>query len=599
MKKTCLALALMALHAGTQAQGFSNTYFIGDSLTDSGQFGSRFTTNPGQVWSQVLAQKLGTDAAPSSQGGNNYAVGGARVAVDELLDPGKPPSPTNPPLPAMTTQTAQLLAMHNGRLDGQALYTVWGGANDLFAAVKDPFNMSQIVADSVGNQAALINTLSQAGARYILVPNIPDLGMTPEFAGSPISAGIATLLSDSYNQAFTQQLSSSSANIIPLNVSALLHEVATDPQAYGFSNVNTAACGSVSSRLCTPADLVAPGADQNYLFADGVHPTSGGHAVIADYAHAVVSAPSQVAMLASAANTAGQMQMQHIDRRLQTVSSSQDRDLAVWFQGEAITRNGSSANSHLDGTQAAWKLGLDKRLADWTVGAYLSYDNLDGDTDEKGTYSQKRQSAGLYGRWQAENLWVNAQLFYSDLDNKTRRHIRLGAATREHQAKAGGSQYGGKISTGYDWQAGAVTHGPLLSLSMQKSKIKALSEDGRGLSTSMGFDAQDQTSVQSSLGYQINVAVSHQWSVHASAQWLHEFKKPAELLGARLQDGVYNHRHFYLPTDQERVRDTGLLELGATGQLSNNWTLGAGVSTQVGKGTSAQTALYLNTAYRF
>lgn len=599
MKKTCLALALMALHAGTQAQGFSNTYFIGDSLTDSGQFGSRFTTNPGQVWSQVLAQKLGTDAAPSSQGGNNYAVGGARVAVDELLDPSKPPSPTNPPLPAMTTQTAQLLAMHNGRLDGQALYTVWGGANDLFAAVKDPFNMSQIVADSVGNQAALINTLSQAGARYILVPNIPDLGMTPEFAGSPISAGIATLLSDSYNQAFTQQLSSSSANIIPLNVSALLHEVAADPQAYGFSNVNTAACGSVSSRLCTPADLVAPGADQNYLFADGVHPTSGGHAVIADYAHAVVSAPSQVAMLASAANTAGQMQMQHIDRRLQTVSSSQDRDLAVWFQGEAITRNGSSANSRLDGTQAAWKLGLDKRLADWTVGAYLSYDNMDGDTDEKGTYSQKRQSAGLYGRWQAENLWVNAQLFYSDLDNKTRRHIRLGAATREHQAKAGGSQYGGKISTGYDWQAGAVTHGPLLSLSMQKSKIKALSEDGRGLSTSMGFDAQDQTSVQSSLGYQINVAVSNQWAIYASAQWLHEFKKPAELLGARLQDGVYNHHHFYLPTDQERVRDTGLLELGATGQLSNNWTLGAGVSTQVGKGTSAQTALYLNTAYRF
>lgn len=102
--------------------------------------------------------------------------------------------------------------------------------------------MSQIVADSVGNQAALVNALSQAGARYILVPNIPDLGMTPEFSGSPISAGIATLLSDSYNQAFTQQLATSSANIIPLNVSALLHEVAADPQAYGFSNVNTAAC---------------------------------------------------------------------------------------------------------------------------------------------------------------------------------------------------------------------------------------------------------------------------------------------------------------------------------------------------------------------
>uniref|UniRef100_A0A1I7Y3L1 Autotransporter domain-containing protein n=1 Tax=Steinernema glaseri TaxID=37863 RepID=A0A1I7Y3L1_9BILA len=403
----------------------------------------------------------------------------------------------------MTTQANQLLTTSNGRLDGQALYTVWGGANDLFAAVKDPFNMSRIVADSVGNQAALVNALSQAGARYILVPNIPDLGMTPEFSGSPISAGIATLLSDSYNQAFTQQLATSSANIIPLNVSALLHEVAADPQAYGFSN------------------------------------------------------------------------------------------------GEAISHNGSSSNSRLDGTQAGWKLGVDKRMNDWTAGAYLSYEDLDGKTANNGSYSQKRQSAGLYGRWQASNLWFNAQLFYSDLDNKTRRHLRLGAATREHQAKAGGSQYGGKISTGYDWQVGTVTHGPLLSLSLQKAKINSLSEDGQGLSTSMGFDAQDQTSVQSGLGYQINVALSNQWAVYASAEWLHEFKKPAKQLGAHLQDGVYNNRQFYLPTDQKRVRDTGLLELGTMGQLSNNWTLGAGISAQVGKSTNAQTAVHLNTAYRF
>lgn len=599
MKKTCLVLALMALHAGTQAHAFSNTYFIGDSLTDSGQFGSRFTTNPGQIWSQVLAQKLGTGADPSSQGGSNYAVGGARVAVDELLDPTSPPGPINPPLPAMTTQAAQLLAQHGGRLDGNALYTVWGGPNDLFAAVKDPFNIAQIIEDSVGQQANLINTLSQAGARYILVPNIPDLGMTPEFAGSPISAGLATLLSETYNQAFTQQLASSTANIIPLNVSALLHEVAADPTAYGFKNVDTAACGSVSSRLCTPADLVAPGADQDYMFADGVHPTAGGHSVIADYAYSVLSAPNQIAVLASAANTAGKMQMQHIDRRLHNVSRLHDTGLSVWFQGEAVSGNNRSNNARLDGTQAAWKLGVDQRLDAWTVGAYLSYENLDGDTEEKGTYTQKRQSLGLYGRWQADNLWVNTQLFYTDLDNKTRRHLKLGATAREHQAKAGGHQFGGKIATGYDWQTGAVTHGPLLSLSVQKSKIKALSEDGQGQSTSMGFDAQDQTSVQSSLGYQLNVAVSNQWSVYASAEWLHEFKKPAEQLGAHLQDGVYNNRHFYLPTDQGRVRNTGLVELGAVGQLNNNWTLGAGVSTQISKATSPQTAVYLNTAYRF
>lgn len=379
-------------------------------------------------------------------------------------------------------------------------------------------------------------------------------------------ATAALLPRNVYNHALAGPISDPATETISLNVSALLQEIAADPQAYGV----------------TP---VATGEEH--------------HKLLAEYAQSVVSAPSQVAMLASSANTAGQMQMQHIDRRLQTLSASQDSELAVWFQGEAITGSRNSANARPEGIQTAWKLGVDQPLDAWTLGAYLSYENLDGDTDEEGTYSQKRQSAGLYGRWQSEKFWVNAQLFYSDLDNKTRRHLYLGTAAREHQAKAGGEQYGGKISTGYDWQTGSVTHGPLLSLSMQQSRIKPLSEDDPNLSTTMSFDAQSQRSVQSSVGYQINVAISPQWSLYTSAEWLHEFRKPAELLGARLQDGPYSKRHLYLPTDQEEARDAGLLEWGVTGQLSHHWTLGAGISVQQAPGTRPQTAMYLNTAYLF
>lgn len=103
MKKTCLALALAILGANAQAQSFSRLYFIGDSLSDSAQFGSRFTTNPGQVWAQDLASRLGNEALPNTQGGSDYAAGGARVVVDEAFDPSKPVGPTNPLLPSMTT----------------------------------------------------------------------------------------------------------------------------------------------------------------------------------------------------------------------------------------------------------------------------------------------------------------------------------------------------------------------------------------------------------------------------------------------------------------------------------------------------------------
>lgn len=599
MKKSCLALALAILGANAQAQSFSRIYFIGDSLSDSGQFGSRFTTNPGQVWAQDLASRLGNEALPSTQGGSDYAAGGARVVVDDKADPTKPVGPTNPVLPSMTTQARHMLAMQGGRLDGQALYSVWGGPNDLFAAALDPFHANEIIAESLIGQATLINRLSQAGARYILVPNIPDLGMAPAFAGSPWLAALASRMSNSYNQNLDLLLSRSPANIIPLNVSNLLHEVMAEPAAYGFSNVTDTACGSVSSRLCTAADLVEPNADQTYLFADGVHPTTAGHRMVADYAQSVLNAPARMAVLAPAANTAGLMQMQHIDRRLQEAGRQQNSALSVWAQGAAVTGSGHGVNTRLDGTGGSWLVGVDQYLDAWTIGAYLSYDNLDGKAEDRHTYAQKRQGGGVYGRWQSADLWVNAQLYYASLDNDTRRRIPLGAASREHRASAGGQQLGGKISAGFQWRASAFTHGPVAGLSVQKARIKRLDEDGKGLSTSMSFNAQDQTSVQSSLGYQVTVPLNPQWTVHASAQWLHEFKKPAQEMGARLQDGVHDNRTFYLPTDQERARNSGLLELNAAAQLNRNWNLGAGVSAQVGKAPNAQTVVYLNTAYRF
>ena len=95
--RTTLALAL-ACAAGTAfAQGeYSKTVFIGDSLTDSGHFRpalvqangpaasilGRFTTNPGQVWAEFLAEYYGTAAISANQGGTNYAVGGARTGTN-------------------------------------------------------------------------------------------------------------------------------------------------------------------------------------------------------------------------------------------------------------------------------------------------------------------------------------------------------------------------------------------------------------------------------------------------------------------------------------------------------------------------------------
>ncbi|HEY5899888.1 MAG TPA: hypothetical protein VIV54_20150, partial [Burkholderiales bacterium] len=77
-RKTLAIACALAFATPAVAGDFSSTLYFGDSLTDSGTFGSKFTTNPGPVWSEIVANRLGTLAMPASTGGSNFAVGGAR-----------------------------------------------------------------------------------------------------------------------------------------------------------------------------------------------------------------------------------------------------------------------------------------------------------------------------------------------------------------------------------------------------------------------------------------------------------------------------------------------------------------------------------------
>src|SRR5690606_22853056 len=110
------ALALAAAPALAQDSPFSQSYFFGDSLTDSGHYRpvlvqmigpdgaliGKFTTNPGLVWAEYLAAYYGTDASTDGDGGTNYAVGGARAGVDTVGGLG--------PTPSLATQVGAYLA---------------------------------------------------------------------------------------------------------------------------------------------------------------------------------------------------------------------------------------------------------------------------------------------------------------------------------------------------------------------------------------------------------------------------------------------------------------------------------------------------------
>ena len=176
------------------------------------------------------------------------------------------------------------------------------------------------------------------------------------------------------------------------------------------------------------------------------------------------------------------------------------------------------------------------------------------------------------------------------------RRVQLGAAERIHHGSADGDQYGGKISAGMNWQQGKITHGPVLSLSAQKATVKSLREQGK-LSTAMSFDEQEHTSIQSGLGYQAQWAVNDAWQVYGSAQWQHEFKDVDDVVGARLNS--VDDMHFVLPVNTGDAKNSGVLELGVNGNISEHWQVGAGVLAEVGDAPNAQTSVFVNTSYRF
>src|SRR5271165_4798562 len=100
-------LGLALLFAGpATAQTFSNTLFFSDSTTDTGWYlykpfvygtpplphglgfatpgAGTWTTNPDPGWAQIFASKFGYSAIPADTpgiGGNNWAIGGARVVA--------------------------------------------------------------------------------------------------------------------------------------------------------------------------------------------------------------------------------------------------------------------------------------------------------------------------------------------------------------------------------------------------------------------------------------------------------------------------------------------------------------------------------------
>lgn len=314
---TSLALlAPLAAHASLQT--LSGLYVFGDSLSDGGNYngpggagafppapyaGARYSNGPTAVENLWQAYNPGdTSFKPSNAvgGGTNYALGGATTGKTNFnsVNPGVPTTEMKTWFASqggVTSQVAQFADGCNNCITDPAtsLFVVWAFANDVFyngalATAGFPYaTPTELITAGITNITNAIQALAGEGAQHFLIPNLPDLGITPNFLGTGL-AGDMTNLSMAYNYALAGALNAlgsamSSIEIVQFDVFGLFGDVVANPAQYGFSNVTEQCVQNLSNGRCDP---------NTWLFWDSVHPTAAGHALLGERFAAAVPEPA-------------------------------------------------------------------------------------------------------------------------------------------------------------------------------------------------------------------------------------------------------------------------------------------------------------------
>ena len=503
------------------AQSFSDVVVFGDSLSDSGNAaqanglpaGNSFTTNPDPVWAEIVAGAFGASGSNSLAGGPNYAFAGACV---------NPATPcTQDVVPTVAEQIGMHLSATGGSLDPGALYALWGGANDVAdSAVNDTPNALGHVLAAADATVAQVRRLREAGARIVVVSNVPDISLTPYAVNlGPLVQGALGALSGEYNRKLDAGIREGEDGVVPVNLHTLVREIAADPGTYGFTSVTGTACGapnasSAISIVCGPEGspspvTYAPGAGRTHLFADRSHPSGAGQAMMAAMVTSALAAPLQVSL-------AGEAGVEAAEAHHGVISAERAADFALpvgsW---RGYARGGFGANDagafarlgDIESDMTAVTLGAGHRAGpDLSWGAALSIARHENES-AGATLDGEAVLGSLHGAWRSGGLQVSVALTLGQTSVDVERSIALGPAARTERGSTDAAQFGGELDLACTLvDSETLRHGPFFGLSLLNQEVKGYRESGDS-STAMNFADFSRNSFIMRGGYRFD------WSV--------------------------------------------------------------------------------------
>ena len=653
------------------ATDFSQVVVFGDSLSDDGNISLatnpsvqpplRFTTNPGLVAIEDVANGLGVGStlSPSLLGGSDYAWGGAGVNTNS---PGTPAA-----VPTITSQVGAYLA-GNPTINSHALYSIWGGANDIFyaatAAGAAPI-AQQLIAQTIAGQVAaaeaqglpaaavpafiaaitpvvtaqvnaavaaqagvsgletsaqaqanvaaaaqqevkLIGQLQGAGVKNILVFNLPNIGLTPDGTEEGAAAAASlTGLSLIFNGALNTGLGQLGKGIIPINAYSLLSEVIGNPGAYGFTNATTPACGvGSSSVMCGPQGsglpyTYAPGTNLTYVFADGVHPTTGADMLLTQYVLSVIKAPAQISLLGETGLADSTAQTKSIRDQMLADSTGADTRAFVNLTYGDQRFNASNGSPQTDANNFNLTLGVDAHATDHvSAGIALGVGQNNADFSGGGGYKLQDISGLGYITYQAGGGYVGGyanfgQSGYTNIE----RVIELGTATRSEGGKTDGSHLGGGVTGGWWFNFDNVRTGPFANFEWQTIKVDGYNESGND-STAMWFGHQERNALIGTAGWRVQGNWQFQNTVispYAELAWNHDSKADPDSVSA----GLNSMNGSFDLTGFTPDKSWGTADVGLSAQLSQNVTSWLGYSGRFNDNSQQYDSINIGVKVRF
>lgn len=538
------------------AAPYSGLVVFGDSLSDAGQFadpdgpagatrrftnrvGPTFQSGSGEIFGStspmLLGEQLGlgpqtpsTSAVFAADGrpdGSNWAVGGYRT--DQIFDS---ITAVGGSVAGSRTRDGFLVDLANRglSLDPNTLFYVNGGGND--------FLQGTIFTDgaqvAAGRLASSVEALQAAGARYIIVSLLPDVGSTPAISGTGLAPTI-TQIGQDFNTELVRRLESVNAQIIPLNVPLLFNEVLANASTFGFdasqnligtcfdgcANVN--ATWGINSATPDPSKL---------LFNDSVHPTTAVQQIFADYSYSLLAAPWELSLLPEMAH--GTLRSHQDQLRTQLLADWEAwQSVGEWrafvsATGQRLDFDSQSSSASADGDGYSLNVGGSYRLNEsWRVGAALGLYEQElqaggADSDyEMNSYLATAFAQYQHNRWWADVSASAGYLDYQDLKRK----FDLGIVQISEKGDSDGQLWAFTGRVGYDIaQPGDNWHlSPFLSADYARVDVDGYSESGAG-STALTFDDQDRTSKRLGFGFQ------GRWMLSANTQVFAEIAREKE-----------------------------------------------------------------------